>query len=156
MDSEKHTDEFAVVDAREGSSGSDGATLCWRMPNRKTVVVLVALLLAVVGHRVLSGDQAWHDPDVRYNAVGHLLYILTLLTADVHVLSFMYRFSHQIQLITSRGYAAEEHTVTTSDGYILRLHRIRPHVHNTGKGPLHGTYPTVDVVALFACVLNYL
>ena len=143
MDSAKHT---AVVDTREGSSGSvgtGGATLCWRLTNRKTVVVLAALLLAVVGHRVLGGDQAWHDPDVRYNAVGHLLSILTLLSAVYMYTYFHLRinFSHQLQLITSRGYAAEEHTVTTSDGYILRLHRIRPHVHNTSEGPLHDTIP---------------
>ena len=32
----------------------------------------------------------------------------------------------QIQLITSKGYPAETHYVTTGDGYILGLHRI-PH-----------------------------
>ncbi len=32
----------------------------------------------------------------------------------------------QIQLITSKGYPAEEHNVTTKDGYILGMQRI-PH-----------------------------
>ncbi len=30
-----------------------------------------------------------------------------------------------VELITSKGYPAEEHQVTTSDGYILTVHRIR-------------------------------
>ena len=29
-----------------------------------------------------------------------------------------------MQLITSKGYPAERHFVTTSDGYILQMHRI--------------------------------
>ena len=33
-------------------------------------------------------------------------------------------FLFQPQLVKSYGYPIEEHTVTTSDGYILSLHRI--------------------------------
>ena len=30
----------------------------------------------------------------------------------------------QVELITSKGYPAQTHYVTTSDGYVLALHRI--------------------------------
>ena len=45
--------------------------------------------------------------------------------------------SSQIQLITSKGYPAESHWVTTPDGYILGLHRI------PGPRPNTSTYTAV-------------
>jgi lysosomal acid lipase/cholesteryl ester hydrolase len=55
------------------------------------------------------------DPEVNYSAVS--------MHFDVHTSSDILSPS-QIELITSKGYPAEAHWVTTPDGYILGLHRI--------------------------------
>ncbi|KAH8032227.1 hypothetical protein HPB51_024004 [Rhipicephalus microplus] len=45
-------------------------------------------------------------------------------------------FEFQEQLIRSKGYPFERHSVTTSDGYIIEMHRI-PHGREPCKEPCH-------------------
>ena len=45
----------------------------------------------------------------------------------------MYKFKPDI--IRNRNYPVEIHNVTTSDGYILELHRIPPKVRSDGHQP---------------------
>ena len=49
-----------------------------------------------------------------------------------HLIVISFLFS-QTQLITSKGYPAEEHYVTTPDGYILGVHRIPHGKHESSK-----------------------
>ena len=89
---------------------------------RKTrILVLTAMLLAVVGRIVADAESKGVDPEVNYDAVcGEPA---AMYKADISHVALLHS---QIQLITSKGYPAEAHNVTTSDGYILELHRI-PH-----------------------------
>ena len=52
------------------------------------------------------------------------MYLSVLLFMSSLLPSLPLSLSPQIRLITSKGYRAEAHYVTTTDGYILCLHRI--------------------------------
>ena len=53
----------------------------------------------------------------------------------------VYTICIQVELIKDKGYPAETHYVTTSDGYVLALHRI-PRL--SGKDTSKGSYIIIN------------
>lgn len=48
-------------------------------------------------------------------------------------------------LLARDGYAYETHRVATQDGYLLKIHRVRPRIVKDTKGPVllvHGMFGT--------------
>ena len=61
-------------------------------------------------------------------------------------------FVLQMELITSKGYPAELHNATTSDGYILGIHRI-PHG-RSGNSTVNSTGMSKSVLAVNSTIIN--
>ena len=81
------------------------------------------LLLLMVEALLAIGGQTG-DPEIKMTAVSR--------TTNLHVngsrnpprLIWVLLRNYQMELIQYHGYRGEEHSVNTSDGYVLTMHRI--------------------------------
>ena len=90
---------------------------------------VVLLTAVVVFNEVPVHGLDKEDPEVHYSPVGPPNPCSrTCNEMSLHVM--------QHQLITSKGYPAEEHWVTTEDGYILNMQRIPHGKDGTTPGPV--------------------
>ena len=96
-------------------------TICGLIEAAMYRILLQTLLL----HLVYSENVSKEDPEVHYSPVSRTRYSCTF---NSH--------TPQHQLITSKGYPAEEHWVTTEDGYILNMQRIPHGKDGTTPGPV--------------------
>ena len=83
-----------------------------------------------------------------------IIFILLILFEALNALKQIDpdEYRNTIELITSKGYPAEEHPVTTKDGYILRMHRIpngKNGNHKPNKPIVFLQHGLLDVIFVF-------